>query len=166
MAIKYNMTMNQADIAKGIAGVGKDIKSAKKRAHCIMVSILFNWNKNGAANVAAQQATECLAQWDGYWAQPIVNWFGNFAGFEYDKEGKTFTYTETKISLEQVTAAKAKTFEQFTKPPVAKPWNLDVEIIKLIETASKRMALNKEGDAINRDHLNALRELAHGFKAA
>lgn len=161
MAIKYNFTMTKGDIDSGITSVGKSIASTKKRAHLIMASVLYRWHKDGAANVAAQQATAILAEWDAHWKQGIVNWFGEFAGFEYDEEKETFVYTETTIDLAGVQKARAINFEKFTPPPAPKAFKLDERIANLIDLAEKRAKSKNphEDDDINQDHLMALKKL-------
>lgn len=137
MAVKYNFNMNDADITAGTASVKTRAGSLRKHVHCLCVSILFDWARSGAANVATNRANALLDAVDASHKQKIVNWFATFANFTYDKEEKAFSYTDTTITAETCQAAKAKSAYDLTKDPDPKPMDLIADLKRLIDRAKK-----------------------------
>ncbi len=136
---KFTYAMTDKAIVDGIADVGKRSKSIRADMHKLAVSILNNWAKSGAANVAAQRAGEFLANADPAFSQKIVNWFSAHAGFEYDSGDEVFTYTKTTLSTAEFQAAKGETMFDLTPDKKAQPAvNLRAMLLKDIKTAKKR----------------------------
>ncbi len=138
MAIKYSFIMDDADVKKGITSVGTRSKSIRKDMHCLAVSILKNWAKSGAVNVACERANQMLVECDPAYAQKIVNWFTLYAGFTF--ADKKLSYTETKISVETVQKAQSETMFDLTKDAAPKAVDMVAGLKREIAKAKKAIA--------------------------
>jgi hypothetical protein len=149
--MKYSFTMSFSDVEKGAVLTGKRSATIKQDIHKMNVSILQAWFTSGDVSHAARTAGILLANVDGYYGQAIVNWFKMFAGFDYDPKNKEqpFSYTATKITVDEVKAAKLKTFEQVTPPPQPKAFKFIEELQKVLSKAAKHLEKPVEGDAVD-----------------
>lgn len=145
MAVKFTYNMSLTDIDAGTVAVGKQVKSVRERIHYLAVSILANWHQHGAANVAAQKASNLLKAADAAHAQKLVNWFAVYGKLEFNAE-EGFKYTETKISLDTVKAAKAETCFDLTPDQPPKAFNDIAELNKLMQKAVARTQSKKKTD--------------------
>lgn len=156
MAIKYNYTMSDNDVAAGIKSVGKRTKSLRQHVVFLSVSILRNWAQSGDVATAARRAGELLEAADDAWSQKIVNWFGEYAGFELAEEGG-FTYSHTTIDQSTFQDAKKNDLFAFTPDNPPQPYNLREKIIKLADAAKKRREKGlKDGDDVPQEMVDGL----------
>lgn len=139
-AIKYSYAMSDDVVVKAIASIGNRSASIRKNMHHVAVSIMHNWAESGAANVARDRAQAMLDQCDPAFGQKIVNWFTVHAGFEFDAEEKSFSYTRTTTSPEQFQAAKAETMFELTKDADPKPMDLLKDLKRVLAKAKKHRA--------------------------
>lgn len=153
---KFNFTMSDADIASGTIVVGKGAKKLRDQIHFIGVSIIRNWSLTGDASTATRRASELLNAIDPSHKQKCVNWFGLHCKLTLNDEKNAFTYTETTVSSDVFQAAKAESMFVLTEDKEPTPFDLNAEIVKLIERARKHAAKPKEGDVVPMDRLRAL----------
>lgn len=139
MAITYTYTMDDASIEKGVVSIGKRSASIRKDMHSVAVSTLFQWGKTGDVAAACRRANAMLAQWDGAFAQKIVNWFGVHAGFSLNEE-KVFVYSadRTTIDADTFQAAKAESMFDLTPDPAPKAYDLRKLVLDLIVKAENK----------------------------
>lgn len=164
--LSYSYTMSLSQIDEAIPALEKRDKTLNSDWHKTCVSILHNWTESGAANVAAEKATNAVAS-SGYRNQSIVKWFALYAGFEWD--GKKFSYTRTKLATEDedaatvYQAAKAEPFYKLDPPKSVKPVKLLEELERVLTRAKKRMGESEDKrsdeDAINPEHVHSLEVL-------
>lgn len=148
--LSYSFDMSSAKIDEAIPALGNRAKSVKADIHKVAVSVLADWHRSGDASTATRRATDML-EVDKHYSQGLVNWFKQYAGFDYDTSSKSFSYTATKIAVEAVKAAKAETFEQLTPPRDPKPMDFLSELQRVINKAEKHMAESVDGDKVDPD---------------
>lgn len=168
MALKYSFTMSDADVAKGIIAVGKRSAAIRVQMHQLAVSILSNWAKSGDVKPAKERAELLYEKCDDAFKQKVVNWFGKYAGFEFDTETSTFSYTETKISVETVQQAREKDMFKLTPDAQVKAFDLREKLLSLIQQAEKRRQSDKfdpERDNIDPSLLKLIKADLTGEKA-
>lgn len=165
--MKYSFTMSYEDVAKGAVLTGKRSATLKQDIHKMNVSILHQWMVHGDASHAARTAATLLAATDKYYSQPLVNWFKVHGGFDYDpkNEEQPFTYTKTKITADEVKAAKNETFEQLTPAPKAKPMNFLAELQKVIAKADKHLAKSVEDDEVDAEQVFKVKQFLASLQA-
>lgn len=164
--LSYTYTMSLSQIDAAIPALKKRDAAINMDWHKTCVSILHNWAESGAANVAAEKATNVVAS-SGYRNQSIVKWFALHTGFEWD--GKKFAYTRTKLATADedaptvYQAAKAEPFWKLDPPKEVKPVKFLDELERVLTRAKKRMGESEdkrsEDDAINPEHVHALEVL-------
>lgn len=159
--------MSYADIDAGIKSIGTRTTKLRDDIHKIAVSILVRWEETGDAGTAAAKATSLLANVDKYKAQPIVNWFSIYAGFAYSSDTQAFSYTNTTITLDVEKGTiyingddkGVKTYWELSPPPKTTSFDLMGRLQALIAQAEKRAAKPKDGDEIDPEVVNKLKEL-------
>ena len=147
MAITYSYTMDDSSIEKGVVSIGKRSASIRKDMHSVAVSTLFQWGKTGDVAAACRRANAMLTQWDGAFAQKIVNWFGVHAGFTLNDEN-AFVYSADRTTLapEAFQAAKAESMFDLTPDQAPKAYDLRKLVLDLIVKAE-----NKRTKGLNDD---------------
>lgn len=161
-ALKFSYSMSLSDIDKATVSVGRRTQSLRDDIHKVMVSILYNWARAGAVNVACDKANALFEQIDENYRQAYINWFGMHAGFVYDPKEQSFSYSEEKttINSEQFQAAKAETMFELTPPKAPQPYDLRAKVMNLISTAEKRRKKGLgEDDNVPADLVNGLKAL-------
>lgn len=140
MAIKYTYTMSLEEIDKATASIQKRTASIRSDIHSVAVSIMHNWARSGAANVAVAKATALLASIDDNYHQACVNWFGAHGGFVYNTKEKSFSYSpdKTTITPDEYQAARAETMFELTPPKAVQPYDLRAKVLALVASAEKR----------------------------
>lgn len=167
-AAKFSFQMNETQISEGIASVKRRSASVRRDIHKMCVSVGFIWFKNRDAKTAARLATEIVNSID-YHAQAVADWFTGFYGFQWDAENKEFTYTRTTISEEDLKAAKATSFEEFSPPKPVKAMDILKELDRLISRADNRLKAPEEKrsdeDKVSPEEVDALRNAKHALEA-
>ena len=154
----FTYSMTEEQISKGIKSLASRNSKWNEEAHKLCVSILAQWVKGKSPQKPVALATQLVNEAGQYRAQALVNWFGKYAGFEWEK--KAFSYTSTTITEDRAKEAKAEPFYKLTKAAEPKPFNLKAEVAKLIAKADNHQKKPVEGDDVPVDILASLRALA------
>lgn len=163
MAIKYTFSMSLQDIDKATVSVGTRTQSLRKDIHAVMVSIMYNWARAGAINVARDKFNALFRQIDDNYQQAFINWVSVHAGMVYDEKEETFSYSDdrTTINSDQFQAAKAETMFELTPPKKPVPaYDLRAKVMQLVATAEKkRKAGLRDEDNVPPELVTALKSL-------
>ena len=160
---KFTFTMTDKQVVAGIADINTRSKSIRVDMHMLACSILQNWAKAGAVNVAAQRATEFLHGVDAAHAQKVVNWFAVHAGFVWDSGEEVFVYEgKTTLTAEEYQAAKKESMFDLTPDKKPAPAvDLRARLMTVLADAKKRRVKGvREGiDVIDTDLLSKVEAL-------
>lgn len=144
------------DIEAAIASIQKAGKKLDRNIHIAGLSILNHIEEHGDITLA-QRLIDAMPLGSRHHA--MREWFIAFGKLKWNMKEKAFEYD--KKATTDLEAANKKPFYEFRAQKAAdfKPFNLEVEIAKLISRAEKRMEKAEEGDDIPTATLDNLRKL-------
>lgn len=164
---KFKTTIYAVDkLEAATVKLSKDATSVRNRIHSLMTSALYHWFKG---TIGAEQAVDyvnAIVEASPYHRKAAAKWVQLLTPFQWsDETKKFFAHKDSKLKESKFLEARDKPFWEVSPPPEAKPMDIWEEIDRLIQKAEKHKEKPVEGDIIDFNVVNALRE-ARKLKAA
>lgn len=161
----------KAKLGNSISILARDAGRLQYRIHNIAVSILRVWHDEGEP--FAQEATEYLnnlMEASPYHTKAVSVWIGKNTNLSFSEDNSRFYIDPAKegssvVYDRQFKAGRDVPFWKLSPPSKAQPFDLNAEIVKLLERARKHAAKPREGDVVPMDKLRALSDLSQAVAA-
>ena len=158
---KLKLYEGNQDIEKAIQSVKTRGKAFDNLVHAVALSVINHIEQHGDirhSNMLVEAMPKSSRK------NALIEWFETFGKLSYDQESKVLTYAKEKKTY--LTDATNQPFWDFQKEPEYKPFDLELQLAKLLDRAVKKAENPHEEDNISTALLEQLVKLAPSKKVA
>ena len=157
--IKLKLFEGNEAIAKNVKLWGVKGKKQDELAHVLALSIINHIDLHGDTNNANDLVATMIQNTPkSMRVNALIDWFVAHGKLVWNVEMKQLAYAKHKTTKLQEGAGKP--FWEFRAEPEYKPFDLDTQLIKLVERATKKAENPHEGDNIPTTLLEKLIQIA------